>query len=241
MKTEIIEYYSENKKYIGYVAYPDNEKSSLPAILVIHAWRGRDDFACRKADDLARMGYIGFAIDLYGEGKQATTDEEAEALMQPLIMRRDVLVQRLQDAFTTCLNLSNVDPNRIGVIGFCFGGLAAIELFRSGVPVKGVVTFHAVLGEKGQQVRTVPMAKNIKGSILILHGYEDPLVSATDLATTMSELNAAQVDWQLHIYGHTSHAFTNPDAHDPKKGLNYQPRSAQRAWQSMTQFFQEVL
>ena len=142
-------------------------------------------------------------------------------------------------AYETLINQAGVDQSRIGAIGFCFGGLSVIELLRSGTPVKSVVSFHGVLGNTG--AKTVPIAKNIKGSILMLHGYEDPLVPINDVLNIQKEFNDAGVDWQMDIYGHTSHAFTNPQAHDTKKGLIYNEKINKRAWLAMKNFFEETL
>ena len=147
--------------------------------------------------------------------------------------------KRIIASYETLIKQPGVDKSRIGAIGFCFGGLTVIELLRSGTPVKSVVSFHGVLGNAG--AKTVPIATNIKGSILILHGYDDPLESTSDVLNTQKEFNEAGIDWQMDIYGHTSHAFTNPQSHDIVKGLIYNEKANKRSWIAMKNFFEETL
>ena len=222
--------------------YYQEGKSKLPCVLVAHAWKGQDDFARDKAQELAKCGYVGFAIDLYGGAKRVETKEEAFEMMSPLYFDRALLQKRLKAAFDEACNHPMVDPQKIAVIGFCFGGLAAIELFKSGLDVKGAVSFHGLLSDEmnGKKAKTLPMQSGIKGSLLILHGYDDPLVSASDVARCQNELNEAGVDWQMHTYGQTKHAFTVVGADDPSMGLKYNATSEKRAFRSMKSFFEEV-
>lgn len=235
MKKEIVTYEASGIKLKGYLVYDESIREKRPAVIVAHAWRGQDDFARKKAEELARLGYIGFAADLYGDGISVNTNEEAEALMKPLFADRKTLQERILAAFNFISNYEGTDKDRIGTIGFCFGGLTAIELFRSGAPVRGVVSFHGLLGGF-----TLPIENNIKGSLLVLHGYNDPLVSQNEITDFQKEMDKAGVDWEMNIYSKTSHAFTNPEANDTKLGLIYNATSAHRSWQSMQQFFKEI-
>lgn len=241
MLEETLTYYVRETPCKGFLVYDNTIEEQRPGIIIAHAWRGLDDFAKLKARELARLGYVAFAADLYGNGTRARTDEEASSLMQPLFVDRKLLQERVQGAFRTISQYPACDGN-IGGIGFCFGGLAIIELLRSGAPVKGVVSFHGVLGNmlNGLVARTVPIAPKVLGSILILHGHDDPLVSQEDISSLQKELAAANVDWQMDIYGHTSHAFTNPHANDLAHGLVYNQKAALRSWKSMQTFFKEV-
>lgn len=238
MNERFISYQAGEVTCEGYLVQ-EGKGHSLPAILVAHAWRGQDNFARQKAHDLAKLGYVAFAIDMFGNKKNSTSDEESSALIQPFFLNRKLMQERAIAGYNALIQLPEVDKSRVGAIGFCFGGLTVIELMRSGTPIKSAVSFHAVLGNKG--VSTVPIAKNIRGSLLMLHGYEDPLAPITDVLDMQKELNDAGIDWQMNIYGHTSHAFTNPLANDVKKGLIYNERSSQRAWIAMKNFFQETL
>jgi dienelactone hydrolase len=216
--------------------------SKRPAVIVSHAWRGLDDFARQKAKDLARMGYIAFAADVYGHGASVDSDDEAAKLMMPLFLDRQLLQDRIKAAYHFLARPPLVDPQRIGAIGFCFGGLTVIELLRSGVAVRGVVSFHGVLGNQlGLKIaNTVPIAPGIKGSILVLHGNEDPLVSQNDIVNFQQEFTKEKIDWQIIIYGQTSHAFTNPEAGDASSGMLYNELTDRRSWVAMTNFFSEI-
>lgn len=241
MRTESLEYGREAPRFKGYLAYPQG-KGPHPAILIVHSWRGLTDFEKEKACLLAEMGYLAFAVDLYGNGTVATDDSHALELMTPLFLDRSTLRERVLEAFNEIAQNPLVNPKKIGAIGFCFGGLSVIELLRSGVAVKGVVSFHGAFGSHlGEQIaKTVPLASKVEGAILILHGYDDPLVPQHDIQQLQEELTTAQVDWQMNIYGNTSHAFTNPLANNPAGGLVYNPVVAKRAWLAMQQFFSEI-
>lgn len=241
MNSEEIAYKAGDTLMKGELYYSEDIKGPKPCILVAHAWMGQDDFARSKARSLASLGYVGFAIDLYGNGKVAKTKEEAAALMSPLFMDRALLQSRLKAAFDVACQHPEVDSKKIGAIGFCFGGLAAIELFRSGAEVRGAVSFHAVLGDEqgGKKAKTVAIASGIRGSLLMMHGHDDPLVSAEDIAKCQKDLTDAHVDWQMHVFGNTSHAFTVPYSNDKEMGLIFNPLSEKRSWRAMKNFFEE--
>lgn len=243
MHSETVEYRSGEITMHGHLVHNGSKESPKPAIIVAHAWRGQDDFAREKAKFLAQMGYVGFAADLYGEGKCVDTDEDAFNMMSPLFVNRMELRSRIVAAFKALSAMEVVDSTRIGAIGFCFGGLTVIELLRSGVDIRGVVSFHGLLGNKlGETVaETIPNDGKLKGSILLLHGHLDPLVSQQDINAIKYELTEARVDWQMNIYGEASHAFTNPQANDQHSGLIYNQKTEKRAIAAMENFFKEVL
>jgi dienelactone hydrolase len=226
----------------GFLAYDDKNSEKRPAVIIAHAWRGLDTFAKDKARALAAMGYLALAADLYGDGIEAHTDEEASQLMLPLFLDRHALQQRLIAAFNAVTAEPLCDTNKVCAMGFCFGGLAVVELLRSGTPICGTVSFHGTLRSAmdGQQAQTVPLAADISASLLLLHGHDDPLMSSGDLKAVLDEMTTAHIDWQLHSYGNTVHAFTNPHAHSVSQGLVYNPLSAKRSWQAMDNFFHEI-
>jgi len=225
----------------GYLAKPKSPSKKLPAVLVAHAWRGQDDFARQKADELAQLGYVGMALDLYGNGTTAKDNEEALQLMLPLFLDRKLLRERINAGLEVLKKQDDVNEQAIGAIGFCFGGLSVIELLRSGADIRGAVSFHGLLGNTLDKYKaaSIPNEK-IKGSLLILHGYRDPLVSQSDIQGIQDELTKANVDWQMNIYGQAFHAFTNPHADDQAGGMIYHPQTAKRAWLAMTNFFNEI-
>lgn len=239
---EKLEYKAGATTCHGVIAYDKESEQERPGIIVAPAWRGLDAFALKKAEELAQQGYVALAADIYGEGREATNDEEAGNLMLPLFLDRLLLQERVKGAFDAIQKIPLCDKKRIGAIGFCFGGLTVIELLRSGASIRGAVSFHGVLGQQigGKQANAVPIAKDIHASLLLLHGHEDPLVSNEDIFRMQNEMTQAGVDWQMHIYGHTSHAFTNPNAHDAARGMLYNELSAKRSWQQMQIFFAEI-
>lgn len=241
MREEILNYSVDGLVCHGYIVYDDTKSAVRPGVLVAHAWRGQDTFAKNKARQLAELGFVALAVDYYGNGKTADDSAQALSLMKPLFLDRALLQRRMQKALSALTSHPLVQKDQIGAIGFCFGGLAVIELFRSASPVTKTVSFHAVLGSElqGEKARTVPCAKNIPGQLLVLHGQSDPLVTADDIRALQQELVEARVDWQMHIYGNTMHAFTVPEANDPNSGLMYNPTAEKRSWQAMRSFFAE--
>lgn len=242
MHEEKVAYNAGKTMCSGYMVYDSSIEGKRPAVLLAHAWMGQDDFARQKAWDLAKLGYVGFAADVYGNGAKASNPQEAEALMTPLFYNRSLLRERIVAAYSAMRGQSFADEERLGAVGFCFGGLTAIELLRSGAKLRGVVSFHGLLGNArgNKNAATVPMAEHISGALLVLHGNEDPLVSQEDIARFKAEMTSAGVDWQMHVYGHTLHAFTNPAAADYQHGLVFNEKASARAWQSMRNFFGEV-
>lgn len=241
MAIERVDYQAFDIKATGYVAYPEGKTEKHPAIILAHAWRGLDNFVKEKAQELASHGYVAFAADVYG-GVEAQDDEEAFKLMSPLFVNRSLLRNRLAAAFDQVKGLARADSSRIGAIGFCFGGAAVIELMRSGIDLKGIVSFHGVLGNQmGGLVAKEEAIKPSKGChALILHGDQDPLVSQQDIERLKQEFTEAQIDWQFHIFGNTVHAFTNPAVHNFKGGLCFDAKANKRSWKMMFDFFDEV-
>lgn len=228
-------YHDGKQELHGFIAYNDEIKNPRPAVIVVHDWSGRNEFACQKANLLAKMGYVGFALDMYGHGRLGATIEEKQALMEPLASNRALLRDRINAAFNALITRPEVDKNRVAVIGFCFGGLCALDLARSGADIKGAVSFHGLLG-KPDNLET----KKIKAKVLALHGYDDPMVSPDAVNSFCQEMTEAGGDWQIHMYGHVQHGFTNPQAHDTNLGIMYNQMAEHRSWQAMTNFLQEI-
>lgn len=235
LKTQKIEYQDGDVLLEGYYAYDDSSKEKRPTILVVHDWSGKNEFACHKAEQLANLGYAGFALDMYGKGKTGTTKEEKLALMTPLIEDRVKLQQRILAALDAAKKLEQTNSDQMGAIGFCFGGLCALDLARSGADVKGVVSFHGLL-----HAPEFTSEKPIRAKILALHGFDDPMVTPDKVLAFGQEMTHAKVDWQLDVYGHTMHAFTNPLANDPGFGTVYDKKADSRSWIAMQSFFKEV-
>ena len=232
MKTETVNYQTADIELEGYLAYPDEEKA--PLVLIAHTWAGKDDFVHERAEDLAALGYVGFAVDMYGNGKVGRSTEENQSLMEPLLSDRDVLKDRITSALHFGKSLPGVDPNKVAAIGYCLGGLVVLDLARTGENFQGVVSFHGLL--MGSDISE----KGIQAKILVLHGERDPMVPLDMVDAFQKEMTEAGADWQLHSYGGTYHAFTKPDANDPNLGTQYNKSASERSWKSMQNFFEEI-
>ncbi len=205
-------------------------------MLIAHAWAGRSAFEVDKARALAAAGYVGIAIDMYGKGVLGSSVEENSALMKPFLDNRAMLQARFHAALAAARQDPAVDPARVAAIGFCFGGLCVLDLARSGADVRGVVSFHGLLGKPGNTD-----GRRITSKVLVLHGNDDPMVPVSDVVALEQELSAAGADWQIHTYGNTLHSFTNPEADDPGFGVKYDANADRRSRLAMLNFLDEVL
>jgi len=230
-----VDYLDDGEVLQGYFAYDDALPGRRPVVLIHHAWAGRDSFVVEKAHKLAELGYLGFATDMYGKGILGSSPEENGRLMQPFMQNRRKLQQRLLAALANVKLLPWADDKRIAAMGFCFGGLCALDLARTGVDIAGVISFHGLL------IPADNIAKpNIKAKVLVLHGHDDPMVPVEQVNALQDELTAAGADWQVHVYGNTMHAFTNPIANDPAFGTVYQAGADRRSWQAAQNFLAEI-
>lgn len=219
----------------AFFAFDDQISGRRPTVLINHTWAGRDDFVAEKAKELAALGYVGFAVDMYGKGVLGASPEENMKLMQPFMADRAMLQQRMKAALAAVRLMPWVDDSKIAAIGFCFGGLCSLDLARTGADIKGVVSFHGLLAAPENT-----QGNAIKAKILALHGRDDPLVPAEQVLAFEQEMTDAGADWQLHTYGNTLHGFTNPLANDPVFGAVYQPDSDRRSWIAMQNFLTEI-
>ncbi|WP_411725836.1 dienelactone hydrolase family protein [Methyloglobulus sp.] len=228
-------YTDEDVVLEAFFAFDDTFSGRRPVVLISHAWGGRDGFVADKARKIAGLGYVGFALDMYGKGVLGTDAEENAKLMQPFMADRLMLQQRMKAALNTVKQLPWVDGHKIAAMGFCFGGLCVLDLARTGVDLQGVVSFHGLLGAPGNT-----QSNKIKAKILALHGRDDPMVPPEQVLAFQEEMTLARADWQFLTFGHTVHAFTNPVANDPGFGTVYQPDADRRSWQAMENFLAEI-
>ncbi len=230
-----LEYRHEGSLLEAFVCAPAGG-GRRPAVLIAHAWAGRSPFECDKARALAELGYVGVAIDMYGKGVLGQSVEENSGLMKPFLDNRALLQSRLQAALAAARTDPAVDPECVAAMGFCFGGLCVLDLARSGADVRGVVSFHGLLGKPGNTE-----GRRIPAKVLVLHGHDDPMVPPADVLAFEQEMTAAGADWQVHAYGHTLHSFTNPEANDPSFGVKFDANANRRSWRSLLNFLEEVL
>jgi len=230
-----VEYEHDGVLLEGFLAYDDENTGPKPGVVVVHAWGGRGNFECDKARKLAVLGYVGFACDLYGKGVMGKSVEANAALMQPFLDDRPMLQNRLSKVVDVLKTQTEVDSDKIAAIGFCFGGLCVLDLARIGADLRGVVSFHGLFGAPGNTA-----GKKITAKVLALHGHEDPMVPVEAVQDLQNELTDAGADWQIHAYGDTMHAFTNPNANDRDFGTVYNEAADRRSWRSLVNFLEEV-
>ena len=220
----------------GYLAYDDVSKEVRSGVLVVHEWYGLNDYARKRADQLAQLGYVAFALDMYGKGVRAADNKEAGALAGKIKGDRPLMRGRASAGLDVLKKHGLVDPKRVAAIGYCFGGTTVLELARAGADVAGVVSFHGGLDTPSPEA-----AAPIRAKVLVLHGADDPLVPAAEIAAFQEEMRHAGADWQMVFYGGAVHSFSNPQAGaDASKGVAYNEVADRRSWQAMKQFFDEI-
>jgi len=236
IKTRTIEYSDDQLTYEGVVAYDESSRERRPIVMVIHTYKGQGDFENEKAIMLAQMGYVGFAIDVYGKGVRASNPDEAMELMGALNDDRSELLRRLNTSLNTARSWDQMaDTSRIGAIGFCFGGKCVLDIARSGEKLSGGVSFHGIFDQPDINQDTP-----IKTPLLVLHGWDDPLAKPEDVVALSEELKKKGAEWELIAYGNTGHAFTNPLANSPDGGMKYSPYADKNSWKRMGDFLEEM-
>lgn len=235
IKTEKYLYEIDDTTYEGYLSWDEKVKGKRPVVMIAPTFRGQSEFEITKAEELAEMGYLGFAVDLYGQGRRASTPEVATMLMNELNNNRPLLRARFLSVLEEIRSHALADPEKMGAIGFCFGGKCVLDLARTGTSINGVVSFHGIYDAPDHLEST-----SIPASVLVLHGWDDPLARPDSTVQLANELTRKGAEWQILAFGHTGHAFTNPNAKDEKGGMFYQPLSNARSWSKMKSFFEEV-
>ncbi len=209
-----------------------------PGVLVFPEAFGLSDHALHKAERLAGMGYHALACDLHGDARQENDLQTAIGLLTPLFAAPDRTRARATAALHALTAQPGVDVSRVASIGFCFGGTMSLELARSGADLRAVVGFHSGLGTAAPSSD----AHNIRAKILVCIGADDPMIPPEQRATFEAEMRAANVDWQMHLYGKTVHSFTSPeaDARGMPDAIRYSPAADDRSWAAMTALFNEA-
>jgi len=236
LRTEAVKYRHGDVELEGYLAYDDSFTGKRAGVLVIHEWWGLNDYVRGRANQLAGLGYVAFAADMYGGGVTARTAEEAAEMSGKYNRDRALMRARARAGLAVLTEHPLVDRGRVAAMGYCFGGGAVLELARDGAPLRGVVSFHGSLSTPSPGD-----AANIKGAVLVLHGALDPFVTDKDIAAFKDEMTKGRVDWQLVMYGGAVHSFTNPaSGGDPSRGVAYDERADRRSWEAMEAFFEEI-
>ena len=237
LHTETVEYRHGETVLEGYLAYDDAVATPRPGILVVHEWRGLNPYTKKRAEQLAQLGYVAFAVDMYGKGVYAKDHEEAAQLSGVYRNDRALMRSRIQAGLETLKRSPLVDPTRIAAIGYCFGGTTVLELARSGADVRGVASFPG-----GLDTPTPGDAANIKGRVLVLHGADDTFAGRPDQVEAFKhEMQQAGVDYKLIQYPGAVHSFTVPEAgNDPSTGMAYNADADVQSWSELERFLKEV-
>jgi len=237
LHTEPVEYRHGDTVLEGYLAYDSHLEKPGPGVLVVHEWKGLNEYAKHRAEQLAQLGYTALAVDMYGKGIQAKDHEEAAKLSGIYRSDRQLMRARIQAGLDVLSHHPLVDARRIGAIGYCFGGTTVLELARSGADVAGVVSFHG-----GLATPSPASPGTVKARVLVCHGAADSYVSAEEVAAFEAEMQQAGVEYRLIRYDGAVHSFTVPDAgNDSSRGVAYHPEADRASWEAMRRFFEEVL
>lgn len=227
---KVLRHEHDGRRFEAYAAWDDGDARSRPIVLIAGTFMGRTGFEGAKARSLAELGYVAIAIDLYGLGHWPEDMDAARVAMEALDADRATLKERLLAALRAARAIgAPADAGRVAAIGFCFGGKCVLDLARSGADVAGVASFHGIYDPP-----PFPHG-DIKAKILVLHGWDDPLAPPDSVLALTSELTEAGADWQIHAFGHTVHAFTNP----ARVGM-YSPDADRRSWRAMADFLEEL-
>lgn len=240
IQTREIPYESaDGTRLVGYYAFDDSLRGKRPGIVVVHEWWGLNDYARRRARELAQLGYAALAIDMYGDGQHTQHAHEAKALMQSATNDARVSQARAQAGLDLLKAQAEVDAAKVAAIGYCFGGKIVLDMARQGMDLAGVVSFHGILA-----TATPAQKGKVKARVLVLNGADDSFIPATDIAAFKAEMKAAGVDYRFINYPGARHGFSSTDAdrlaRENKLDVAYNPRADKESWQEMQKFFQRL-
>jgi len=236
VKTQTVNYTYDGANLKGFLAWDDAVSGKRPGVLVVHEWWGLNDYARKRAEALAKMGYVAFACDMYGDGKFTEHPKEAGEMAGAVRMNLKTWVGRAQAGLKILQDNDKVDPKRIAAIGYCFGGSTALQLAFSGADLAAVATFHGALPVPSEE-----QAKAVKAKILICHGAMDSFIPEKTIQDFRAALEKANVDYQFVYYAGAKHSFTVEGAEKHgMDGLAYNAHADHRSWQQMKQLFDEA-
>ncbi len=237
VQTKEITYSADGTTLKGFLAWDPTLSGPRPGILVVHEWWGLNDYARSRAEQLARLGYTAFAVDMYGNGRTAAHPSDAKDLMMSVTQSPDTVLARFQAALNVLKKQSTVDPDRIGAIGYCFGGAVALSGARSGMDLKAVASFHGALAG------LAPVKEPVKARILVCTGADDPMIPAEQVEAFKQEMKGT--DLEVISYPGAKHGFTNPKADENRdkydlQFLAYSPEADAKSWEAMKELFKKV-
>ena len=238
LKEENVNYMIDSLKMDGYVVYDENTEGKRPAVLVVHEWWGLNDYVKMRARELAKLGYIAMAVDMYGNGKRADNPTDAGNLAMPFYQNPQMAKTNFEAALNKFKTYEQVDANNIAAMGYCFGGGVLLNLARMGEDLKGVVSFH------GSLVGT-PADKNLlKAKILVCHGNDDKFVPQAEVDQFKKQMDSIGASYIFKGYDGATHAFTNPNATAMGQKFNlpiaYNAAADTASWNEMKDFFHKL-
>lgn len=231
-------YTIDGVEFQGMVAFPeDDEEQSRPGVLVVHQWKGVTDYERRRARELAELGYVAFTADIYGADTRPKTNHQAALASKTFRQNRGRYRRRVRAALEELRSFDEVRNDDLAAIGYCFGGTGVLELARSGADVDAVASFHGGLANPNSEQND-----KIRATVQVHHGAEDPHVPRQSVNDLWQEMNQSETDWELHVYSHAVHSFTEEAAgDDPSSGSAYNPRADRLSWRAMKRLFREEL
>lgn len=234
VKSEVVEYRHGDVTLQGYMAWNPAVTGKRPGVMIIHEWRGHGDYVRRRADQLARLGYLAFAADMYGKGVFAKDHDEAGKLAGAFFGDRPRMRERAKAGLDVLVKHSLCDAGRVAAMGYCFGGTTAIEMARAGFDLKGVASFHGKLA-------TPELAKKIAPRVVVFHGKDDSFVPAEEVKAFEEEMKNAGAKYEIIVYDGAVHSFTVKEAgDDPSKGMAYNEDADLKSWKKLEEFLKEI-
>ena len=238
IKMEAVSYSSDSAALTGYVAYDSNLTAKLPVVLIVHEWWGLNDYVKSRAKQLAELGYLAMAVDMYGNGKMGNNPDEAGKLATPFYQNPAFAKSRFDAALAKIKTYSQADTSKIAAIGYCFGGSVVLNVARLGEQLNGVVSFHGNLVG-------VPADKNLlKAAVLVCHGADDQFVKPEEVATFKKQMDSIGANYTFKAYAGATHAFSNPAATEWgqkfKIPIAYNAAADTASWKEMKDFFGKI-
>ncbi len=238
IREEAVGYNLGDSSFTGYITYDHNMQGKRPAILVVHEWWGVGEYERKRAKQLAELGYIAMAVDMFGNGRIGVDPAEAEKLATPFYQNPQLTRDRLDAAKVKLLSYTQADSSRVGAIGYCYGGFVVLNAAKLGSDLKGVVSFHGALAG-------VPAKKDsLKAKILVCHGGADNFVPQQEVDAFKKDMDANGASYAIKVYPNATHAFTNPAATEKGKQfklpIEYNAAADTASWNDMKVFFKSI-
>lgn len=236
---ETVTYKSGDTTLVGYLAYDAASTARRPGVVVVHEWWGQNEYVRMRARQLADLGYVALAIDMYGEGKTVDEPEAAKELSSAVFGNLDQAEERFNAGLEQLKASAVVQPENISAVGYCFGGGIILNMARRGADLDGVASFHGSLG-----AATPARPGAVKAKVLVLTGAADPMVPEEQVEAFRQEMATAAVPTEIHSYPGALHAFTNPGATEIGKKYDlpiaYDADADVQSFKELTEFLSEL-